>query len=83
MRLRRGRRTSPPLAAPAVALARANERLAVLRRYAILDTPREPEFDELLERAMRQTGYPAALCHAELPAWEEARWLEREVREAA
>src|SRR6188768_2480681 len=30
MRLRRGRRTSPPLAAPAVAVARAHERLADL-----------------------------------------------------
>lgn len=28
-------------------------------------------------------GYPQRLCWAELPPWEEARWLEREMREAA
>lgn len=28
-------------------------------------------------------GYPTEVCYAELPAWEESRWLERELREAA
>lgn len=28
-------------------------------------------------------GYPQRVCYAELPAWEEYRWLEREEREAA
>jgi PDDEXK-like uncharacterized protein DUF3799 len=28
-------------------------------------------------------AYPTAVCYAELPAWEEARWLEREAREEA
>lgn len=28
-------------------------------------------------------GYPQRVCYAELPAWEEYRWLERETREAA
>jgi hypothetical protein len=28
-------------------------------------------------------GYPTEVCWAELPAWEESRWLEKESREAA
>lgn len=28
-------------------------------------------------------GYPTEVCYAELPAWEESRWLEKEAREAA
>ncbi len=28
-------------------------------------------------------GYPSQVCHAELPAWEESRWLEHEEVEAA
>jgi len=28
-------------------------------------------------------GYPSQVCYAELPAWEEAAWLERELREVA
>lgn len=41
----------------------ANEhaRLEALRRYAILDTASEREFDELVERAARECGYPTAL----------------------
>ncbi|HYC71974.1 MAG TPA: response regulator [Opitutaceae bacterium] len=38
-----------------------SDRLAALRRYAILDTPPEVEFDELVARAVRETGYPTAL----------------------
>lgn len=38
-----------------------HERLAALRRYAILDTPREPEFEEFIQRVKRETGYPTAL----------------------
>lgn len=38
-----------------------SERVAALRQYAILDTPPEPEFDELVARAARETGYPTAL----------------------
>lgn len=48
----------PPPAAPQDS---DRERVAVLRRYAILDTPPEPEFDELVARAARETGYPTAL----------------------
>src|SRR4051794_25223102 len=36
-------------------------RLEALRRYAILDTAPEREFDELVERAARECGYPAVL----------------------
>jgi hypothetical protein len=28
-------------------------------------------------------GYPLDVCYAEMPAWEETRWMERETREAA
>jgi PDDEXK-like uncharacterized protein DUF3799 len=28
-------------------------------------------------------AYPAKVCHIELPAWEEPRWMERELREVA
>lgn len=38
-----------------------HERLAALRRYAILDTPHEPEFDTLVARATRETEYSTAL----------------------
>lgn len=37
------------------------ERLEALRRYSILDTAPEPEFDELVRRAADETGYPTAL----------------------
>jgi CheY-like chemotaxis protein len=36
-------------------------RLEALRRYAILDTGPEREFDELVQRAARDCGYPTAL----------------------
>ncbi len=36
-------------------------RLEALRRYAILDTAAEREFDELVQRTARDCGYPAAL----------------------
>ena len=36
-------------------------RLEVLRRYAILDTAAEPEFDAIVQQAVRETGYPTAL----------------------
>lgn len=36
-------------------------RVETLRRYAILDTPCEPEFDELVQAAARECGYPTAL----------------------
>lgn len=41
--------------------ASERERLALLRRYAILDTGPEPEFDELVAQAAKETGYPTAL----------------------
>ncbi|HEX5370037.1 MAG TPA: PD-(D/E)XK nuclease-like domain-containing protein [Dehalococcoidia bacterium] len=30
----------------------------------------------------RWKGYPSEVCYAELPGWEEARWLEKEARES-
>ena len=40
---------------------RERARLEALRRYAILDTGTEREFDELVQRAARECGYPTAL----------------------
>lgn len=40
---------------------REQARLAALRRYAILDTEPEREFDEIVQRAARECGYPTAL----------------------
>ena len=37
------------------------ERLAELRDLAIMDTPAEPEFDDLIETASRIAGKPIAL----------------------
>ncbi len=42
-------------------LAREEARLEALRRYAILDTPPEPQFDELVQRAARECGYSTSL----------------------
>ena len=36
-------------------------RLAALRSYRVLDTPREPEFDELAQLAARACAVPVAL----------------------
>lgn len=41
---------------------------------------------ELWARCLRNDawpGYPTRVCWAELPAWEESRWLEKEMREIA
>src|SRR5882672_12648105 len=40
---------------------REHARLEALRRYAILDTGAEKEFDELVQQAARDCGYPTAL----------------------
>jgi hypothetical protein len=32
-------------------------------------------------RTNKWPGYPTRTCYATLPPWEEARWLERELRE--
>jgi len=40
---------------------REHARLEALRRYAILDTPPEKEFDELVRQAARDCGYPIAM----------------------
>lgn len=40
---------------------REHARLEALRRYAILDTPRETEFDELVREAARELGYATAM----------------------
>ena len=40
---------------------REQARLEALRRYAILDTAAEKEFDELVRRTARECGYPVAL----------------------
>jgi len=37
------------------------ERLEVLRRYGIVDTPEEPEFDEIVRLAARLFDCPTAL----------------------
>lgn len=41
--------------------ATEHARLEALRRYAILDTAPEREFDELVELAARECGYPTAI----------------------
>src|SRR3712207_4178821 len=38
-----------------------NERLAALRRYAILDTPPEPDFDDLVRLAAQACQTPVSL----------------------
>lgn len=49
------------MAPPAAPLDSERLRLAALLSYGILDTPPEREFDELVARAARETGYPTAL----------------------
>jgi len=69
--------TSPPYALSVV--APGPDILAIGRKkveYAI----------DLWRRCLstdRWPGYPIDVCYAELPPYEEARWLEKEVREAA
>jgi CheY-like chemotaxis protein len=41
--------------------ASEHARVEALRRYAILDTGNDREFDELVQRAVRDCGYPTAL----------------------
>ena len=40
---------------------REQTRLEALRSYGILDTPPEPQFDRLVQRAARECGYPVAM----------------------
>ena len=50
---------APPSAEPAASLPEAeSERLGALQKYAILDTPPEPAFDELAWLAARMCGTP-------------------------
>ena len=50
-----------PIGSPEVALSTAEQsRLAALRRFAILDTPPEPQFDHLVELAVRVFDMPMA-----------------------
>nr|WP_024686623.1 hypothetical protein [Pseudomonas asturiensis] len=39
------------------------ERLAALRSYGVLDTPREADFDELVELAARLCGAPISVVN--------------------
>lgn len=57
-----GNPTRFPMSPTSVSNAdRERARLEALRRYAILDTAAEKEFDELAQRAARECGYPTAL----------------------
>jgi len=51
----------PPIPVSNVDRDREQGRLEALRRYAVLDTGPEREFDELVKRAARACGYPVAL----------------------
>jgi PDDEXK-like uncharacterized protein DUF3799 len=54
----------------ALALAEARVRYALAKWRDCLDHDEWP-------------AYPTEVCHVEMPGWEEAKWLEREAREAA
>ena len=69
--------TFPPYALAVFSLAPDVLALAEARvSYAISKWRSCLELDEW-------PAYPTRVCHVELPPWEEARWLEREAREAA
>lgn len=69
--------TSPPYALSVIALGPAALTIAEKKwRYAVEMWRRCLERDEW-------PGYPQQIAYAELPAWEEAAWLERELREVA
>ena len=46
---------------PVSSADREPARLEALRRYGILDTPAEKQFDELVQQTARECGYPIAL----------------------
>lgn len=69
--------TTPPYALSVVGLGPAALTIAGKKwRYAVDTWRRCLERDEW-------PGYPQQIAYAELPAWEEAAWLERELREVA
>jgi hypothetical protein len=69
--------TTPPYALSVITLTPAAMQLAEAKvEHAIA------KWAECLE-ADQWPGYPLQLCHAELPSYEEARWLEREEKEYA
>jgi hypothetical protein len=69
--------TYPPYALSVISLAPAALELANAKvEYAIGLWQRCLETDTW-------PGYPTEVCYAELPAWEETRWLEKEAREHA
>lgn len=69
--------TAPPYALSVIALGPAALTIAEKKwRYAVETWRRCLERDEW-------SGYPTRIAYAELPAYEEARWLERELREVA
>ncbi len=55
---------------------RQSERLAALRRLAILDTPRERDFDEIAELASRLCGTPIAVINL---VDEHRQWFKAEI----
>lgn len=69
--------TQPPYAVSVVAMGPAVLELAGKKIDWALDLWRK-----CLERD-EWPAYPAQVAYAELPAWEESRWLERELREVA
>jgi hypothetical protein len=69
--------TTPPYALSVISLGPAALMIAEKKwRFAVETWRRCLERDEW-------DGYPTGICYAELPAWEEAAWLQRELEEAA
>jgi hypothetical protein len=69
--------TTPPYALSVIGLGPAALMIAEKKwAHAVRTWKRCLERDEW-------PGYPTRVAYAELPAWEEARWLERELTEAA
>lgn len=69
--------TAPPYALSVVSLNPAALELADAKVIYALNRWRE------CLAANVWPGYPTEICYAELPGWEEARWLEKEEREFA
>ena len=68
--------TAPPYALSVVSLTPAARELADAKVEYALKTWRD------CLAANVWPGYPTQVCYAELPGWEEARWLEKEERES-
>ncbi|MCC6381785.1 MAG: PD-(D/E)XK nuclease-like domain-containing protein, partial [Dehalococcoidia bacterium] len=69
--------TAPPYALSVIALGPAALTIAEKKWADAVKT-----WKRCLDRD-EWPGYPTRVAYAELPAWEESRWLERELREIA